>query len=226
MEAWYRDLIATPHEAGLLLAKEYGPYAATLRELRGNLLDIGGGAGFVRDYLASNTYYIVIDPSAYWLNPIWRNVVHVFPSADKRPVFIRGVGEHLPFPPGVFDAVLALWTLNHAADPARVLAEMYRVLKPHGRSILILEDMAPSWGDLLQFTMLRLLRRTGRNVIDRFPSGIKRAAWHKLSRRPWPLQSDHIRITEIELKGWIADRFRVADRSWRGGYLSFELRRN
>lgn len=42
----------------------------------------------------------------------------------------------LPFAPAVFDAALNIVTLEHVRDPARVLAEIARVLKPGGRLLL------------------------------------------------------------------------------------------
>lgn len=38
----------------------------------------------------------------------------------------------LPFRDGAFDAVIAMHMLYHVADPAKAIAEMYRVLKPGG----------------------------------------------------------------------------------------------
>ena len=41
-------------------------------------------------------------------------------------------GTALPFPDATFDAVHASWLLEHVPDPARVVAEVHRVLKPGG----------------------------------------------------------------------------------------------
>jgi SAM-dependent methyltransferase len=43
----------------------------------------------------------------------------------------------LPFPDGVFDACLNVVTLEHVTEPAGVLAELSRVLKPGGKLLLI-----------------------------------------------------------------------------------------
>ncbi|HYP08205.1 MAG TPA: class I SAM-dependent methyltransferase [Bryobacteraceae bacterium] len=43
----------------------------------------------------------------------------------------------LPFADGTFDAALNIVTLEHVTDPARVVEELYRCLKPGGRLLLI-----------------------------------------------------------------------------------------
>ncbi len=51
------------------------------------------------------------------------------PNADWRV----GDAAALPFPAGRFDAVLTRYSLHHAPDPGRVLAEIARVTRPGGR---------------------------------------------------------------------------------------------
>lgn len=61
----------------------------------------------------------------------------------------KGVGrllamnaEDLDFPDGRFDLVLSISTFEHVSDPARVLAEIARVLKPGGSALISFE---PIW---------------------------------------------------------------------------------
>ena len=48
-----------------------------------------------------------------------------------------GDGEALPFPEGCFDAVYAHGVIQYAADPARLVAEAHRVLRPGGKAIFM-----------------------------------------------------------------------------------------
>src|SRR5690606_22527663 len=58
------------------------------------------------------------------VHPGARAVDHVGPAHD------------LPVPDGAYDAVLCTQVLEHVPNPAEVLAELYRVLRPGGRVYL------------------------------------------------------------------------------------------
>jgi hypothetical protein len=108
--------------------------------------------------------------------------------------------------------VLGLWVLNHAAVPERMVDEAARVLRPGGTLLLVLEDMEPAWSDLLR---------------GRHPRGAphaRGAALRKLCAPfcPWPLQEDHVRIRERDLRGWLDHRFVRVRRGWMGVYLGYE----
>lgn len=233
MEAWYQLFLRDRGEsADISLGNEYQPYAHLLSRLRGRILDLGGGAGLTRRYLGANVDYVVVDPSAIWAGDDWRQVSARFASGGTSPNFVRGVGETLPFADAAFDAVVAFWSLNHAAVPARCIAEVARVLRPGGTALLVLEDMEPSWADVARLAWQEVRRRRLRQPV---PDMLE---WHqtdiddarktrrrKLSRHAWPLQDDHVRITERDLRGWCGRPLAIVDRSWEGGFLSFEFRR-
>jgi ubiquinone/menaquinone biosynthesis C-methylase UbiE len=233
MEGWYRDLISDRQRAAGCFHFDYSPYAALLRGLTGGVLDLGGGIGVTRHFLAAATHYVVLDPSLDWLSADWTALGEEFPCLLSFPCFIRGVGEQLPFHNGSFNAVVALWSLNHVRDPAAVLSEVHRVLVPGGRFIVTLEDMIPSWRDALmparrfagetRWHALMPSRRFAYGA--RWPDRFVRKAYLTASRRAWPLQSDHLRILERDIRTWINERFKVKRREWIGQYLTFEFER-
>lgn len=73
----------------------------------------------------------------------------------------RGDARHLPFPDGSFDAVLLLDAIEHFgfADQRRVLAEVYRVLKPRGRLMITIPNQA-HFNSRLKFLFSGKLDRT------------------------------------------------------------------
>jgi SAM-dependent methyltransferase len=218
MKEWYKALIASPAEAKHCFENDYIPHAPLLATLSGKVLDIGGGIGIVQDYLPRNTDYTVIDPDPDWLVVEWTSIAERFPSLEAKSPFVRGVGEYLPFPARAFDAVLALWSLNHVSDPERVFSEVHRVLRLGGRFVVVLEDMPPSWGDIANgtFPASRVAPGGGDPSLE-YPA--------PPSGREWPLQSDHLRIRELDIRVWSSRRFEIAQREWINEYLRFEFRK-
>jgi SAM-dependent methyltransferase len=56
------------------------------------------------------------------------------PDLDERVI---ASGYHLPFVSGLFDVVTANMVMEHADQPARLLREVSRVLKPGGRFVCV-----------------------------------------------------------------------------------------
>lgn len=218
MEDWYQDLLATPAAAGQCITYEYAPFASQLATLSGRILDVGGGLGVVRQYLPRGVEYIVIDPSLKWLGTEWGTMTEYFPRLKEAAGFIRGVGEYLPFPARTFDAVLAFWSLNHTSDQQQVFQEAQRVLQPGGRFLVVLEDMEPMWRDLVTN---HFLAQGKRSVAKLMHEKLQVA----LGRREWPLQSDHARIREADVRRWSAQGFKVLRRYWVNKYLAYDFQR-
>jgi SAM-dependent methyltransferase len=111
------------------------------------VLDLGGGTGPLARLLRdAGTPAIVVDVST-----------HV--TAAPRPA-VRADGRRLPFGPGTFGAVGLLWMLYHLEDPAEVLREARRVLRPGGLVAASapsrhndpeLSSVLPRWGRPLTF---------------------------------------------------------------------------
>lgn len=77
--------------------------------------------------------------------------------------FEEGDALHLPYPDGSFDTVTCAFGFRNFADYARGLAEMWRVLRPGGRAV-ILEFPPPAkglFGLLFRFYFRQVLPRIG-----------------------------------------------------------------
>lgn len=64
---------------------------------------------------------------------------------------LRAAGQHLPFRSGVFPAVLLVVTLCFTDDPAAVLAEARRVLRPDGALVLGLVFADSPWASFYRW---------------------------------------------------------------------------
>jgi SAM-dependent methyltransferase len=218
MERWYEDLMSSPAQTINCFSQDYQPFSAILASFRGHVLDLGGGTGIVRHYLPPSTEYLVADPSLTWRRSRWSSLAEQFPCLATQPNFIRAVGEYLPFPDGSFDAALSFWSLNHVDQPERVLQEVGRVLKPEGRFLIVLEDMPPVWYDWPRHILISLADRySAKRLISDL--------WTRFRTGRWPLQTDHIRIQEADLRLWSHPHFTVHRRSWIHRYLAYDLRK-
>lgn len=75
---------------------------------------------------------LVLDAGSGFKSTVYEHVVNLevvgYPSTD-----VLGVGEHLPFATGSFDAALSLNVLEHVRDPFRCAQELARVVRPGGK---------------------------------------------------------------------------------------------
>ena len=86
------------------------------------LIDVGAGESPYRELFGHLRYE----------NTDWENSVH--PGA--RAVDHVGPAHDLPVPDATYDAVLCTQVLEHVPNPAEVIGELYRVLRPGGRLYL------------------------------------------------------------------------------------------
>jgi len=125
--AWTYDAVAWAVSAGL-----WRRWAlSALPELRGRVLELGFGTGYVQLALADRTA-VGLDASpqmaARAAARLRRN--------GHTPRLVNGIAQRMPFPSSAFDSVLATFPAEYILDPA-VHAEIRRVLAPGGRLVIL-----------------------------------------------------------------------------------------
>lgn len=115
--------------------------------LAGNVVDVGGGWGLFRKFWREGGCYTVHDPGVerFTVAPPATLQRHFGDGLAKAAWFVEGVGETLPYRDCCYDVVMIASALDHVADPARVLAEAHRVLRPGGR-LLVIQGFDPEPG--------------------------------------------------------------------------------
>jgi SAM-dependent methyltransferase len=212
----YRELIAHPDHARLAYRLDFEPYRTWLAHFRGRVLDVGGGNGLLRHVLPRPTEYVCVDPSPAWLDDSWLAIADAYPCLREPLAYVTGVGEHLPFPDRSFDGAVSFWCLNHVSKPASVVREVARVLRPGAPFLLVLDDIPPTWRDIA----------TGAYRDGRYSSrGELIAAKLASTFRGWPLQEDHIPLSERMLRSWTLPALAWEDRSFVGSYYTAMLRK-
>lgn len=88
------------------------------------VLEVGSGAhGLIFSFGAGRG--VGVDPLAAHYRAL-------FPAWQARVPTFAAAGENLPFPDGAFDVVLCDNVIDHGEKPARIVAELARVLAPGG----------------------------------------------------------------------------------------------
>ena len=110
--------------------------AETVREARGEVLEIGFGTGRHLAHYASGVH------SVHGVDPMLTvGMTRVARRIDSAPFpverFPLSADKSLPFDAGRFDCVVTTWTLCSIPDADAALAEMRRVLKPGGRYLFL-----------------------------------------------------------------------------------------
>ncbi len=103
-------------------------------------LEVGAGTGHIAQYLVQRGLSVIgLDRSEAMLHVARRRV-----KGDI--LWHLGDAQCLPYDSEVFDLSLSVTTLEFVQDPDRMLAEMYRVVKPGGRMVVATINRASSWG--------------------------------------------------------------------------------
>ena len=105
----------------------------TMGSIEGRWLEIGVGTGRVADSLGISEG---IDPSPRMLAMAVQRGIHA----------VRAVAEDLPYADSSLDGVIMVTTLCFLDDPARALAECFRVLHGHGSLVAGIVPAESPWG--------------------------------------------------------------------------------
>ena len=155
--------------------------------------DLGCGAGFLTDYLATRASRVIaVDHAERMLDAARKRV----PASNVE--FRRGDLERLPLDDGEVDAAFANLVWHHVADVERAAGELHRVLRPEG--VAVVTDLAPHEHDWMRERMGDL--RLGVRAED-LVGTLARAGFRSITTEP------------------VVDRYRVADPSGRD--VDFEL---
>lgn len=118
---------------------------ALLRDLRGDVLEIGAGTGRNLDHYAGLSKLVLAEPDPHMAARLHDRVAEAAQVAEAAPAkevsVVPWSAERLGADAGSFDAVVSTLVLCSVRDPAQVLAEVRRVLRPGGK-LVFLEHVA------------------------------------------------------------------------------------
>lgn len=101
--------------------------------LRGVVVEIGPGTGSNLRFYDRTVLLTAVEPNRF-MHPYLKRKAK---SHNLDLTIVRDVAEGLPAPSNSVDAVVSTLVLCSVPDPARVLSEIQRVLKPGGRFVFI-----------------------------------------------------------------------------------------
>lgn len=118
--------------------------AALVPLARGDVFELGCGGGINHAFYDAGaiTSYAGIDPHEGLLEGARRAAREKGWVADLR----QGRGEAIPFAEASFDCVVCTFTLCSVSDPAQVMREMRRILRPGGKALFLEHGRAPDPG--------------------------------------------------------------------------------
>ena len=108
--------------------------------LHGTVLEIGFGSGLnVPVYPPEVTLVYAVDPATVGRKLAAKRIE----ASPVRIEFVGLDGQQVPLPDASCDCALSTYTLCTIPDPARALAEVYRVLRPGGTFHFVEHGLAP-----------------------------------------------------------------------------------
>jgi ubiquinone/menaquinone biosynthesis C-methylase UbiE len=95
------------------------------------LIEIGAGYGRLADEYTGYRRVILFDYSRSLLREAQEQW-----GSDPRFIYVAGNWYQMPFVDGVFDVMVQIRTLHHAADVPALLSQLVRIARPGGRYVL------------------------------------------------------------------------------------------
>ena len=141
--------------------RKYGPLKARLfGAVPATVVDLGAGSGANFRYFPPRTRVVAVEPSAHMHARLQRKATHHGLALEVH----EAGGETLALPDASVDFVCASLVLCTVPDPARVVAEVRRVLRPGGRFVAIEHVPAPPGSGTA--ALQRAVRRPWRWVFE------------------------------------------------------------
>jgi ArsR family transcriptional regulator len=143
--------------------------------------DLGCGTGQLTETIAPYVHRVIaVDGSSEMLDAARRRLIEAG-NVELR----QGDLESLPIADGELDAAMLSLVLHYAAEPARALAEIARVVRPGGRFLLV--DMQPHEREEYQQQMGHVWLGFSEKQISRYLTG---AGFEDVRVRPLPPDPD------------------------------------
>ncbi len=99
-----------------------------LKDLNGDILEIGCGTGLNFPYYRNGAHVIATEPDPYMMARARERAAAASVTIDLR----EAAAEDLPFPDASFDFVIDTLVMCTVREPRKALSEIRRVLKPGG----------------------------------------------------------------------------------------------
>jgi ubiquinone/menaquinone biosynthesis C-methylase UbiE len=136
------DRLAAPYDRGMAPLEKLCLHQIRTRLLphaAGKVLEIGVGTGATFPFYPPVACLTAIDESAEMLVEATRRAL----ALDQDVRLAQMDAEHLAFPSGHFDTVVATLVLCSVIDQQQALRELWRALHKPGGQLLLLEHMRP-----------------------------------------------------------------------------------
>ncbi|MDW3094152.1 MAG: class I SAM-dependent methyltransferase [Gammaproteobacteria bacterium] len=105
-------------------------------ELSGDIIDIGGGVGTVRELINTSYRFVSIDPYINAPLEVPSAKMEAYKCLSKHLNFVSAMAEFIPFKSKTFDWAHMRSMLDHVLVPDLALIEAHRILKDNGKLLV------------------------------------------------------------------------------------------